>query len=236
MDKILMDSFGELGVDIDSLQVSKFMKYKDMLLLWNEKMNLTAITDEREVILKHFADSVSLVPFIDFENKKVIDVGSGAGFPGIPIKIVKPSISLTLLDSLNKRINFLFNVVSEIELSDVECIHLRAEDGGRMEGLRENFDICVSRAVANLAVLSEYCLPFVKNGGYFVSLKGPDAGEEILNAEKAVEILGGVIEEVKTVDIPFTDITHTLIMIKKVRQTPFKYPRKSGKISKNPIN
>lgn len=235
MDKILIDACTKLNVNIDENMLAQFMKYKELLLEWNEKINLTAITEDREILLKHFADCVSLVPFINLNNKSVIDVGTGAGFPGIPVKIVSPSIKLTLLDSLNKRINFLSEVVSSLGLNDVSCVHSRAEDGGQNVEFREKFDVCISRAVADLSILSEYCLPFVKTGGTFISLKGPDAKQEVINALKAIEVLGGEIENVEKIEIPFTDIVHTLVMIKKVRQTPMKYPRKSGKVSKNPI-
>lgn len=235
MDRVLIEACEKIGVEICEEQVVQFMKYKDLLLEWNEKINLTAITDEKEILLKHFVDSVSVLPFIDIKNKSVIDVGTGGGFPGVPLKIACPSARVTLLDSLNKRINFLKEVVSELGLSDVCCVHSRAEDGGQDLNYREKFDFCVSRAVANLAVLAEYCLPFIKVGGTFVSLKGPDAKDEVILAERAIDVLGGEIDVVEKVQIPFTDINHTLIMIKKVRQTPTKYPRKSGKISKSPI-
>lgn len=235
MDKILIDACEKIGVRLNSSQVSEFFKYMDLLLLWNEKINLTAITEPKDILLKHFADSVSILPFVDLKDKNIIDVGTGAGFPGIPIKIAERSVRLTLLDSLNKRIKFLQEVVDKISLSDVNCVHLRAEEGGQNPSFREKFDICVSRAVAGLDVLAEYCLPFVRVGGIFISLKGPNAEEEVINAKRAIDILGGIIEKTEKINIPFTDITHTLIMIKKVRQTPIKYPRKSGKISKSPI-
>lgn len=235
MDKILADACEKMGVSLDNSQICDFFKYMELLLLWNQKMNLTAITEPKEILLKHFADSVSLLPFVDLKNKSVVDVGTGAGFPGIPLKIAQPSFNITLIDSLNKRINFLQTVIDEISLSDAICVHSRAEDAGQNISFREKFDVCVSRAVARLNILSEYCLPFVKEGGVFVSLKGPDINLEIEEAEKAIHILGGTIEKIEKINIPFTDINHTLIIIKKVRQTPFKYPRKSGKISKNPI-
>lgn len=235
MERLLNDAMSVMGIGIDKNQTERFFKYKNLLLEWNEKMNLTAITDEREIILKHFADSVSILRFADFRGKSVVDVGTGAGFPGIPLKIIFPDIKLLLLDSLNKRVNFLKNTVSELGFENVQCVHLRAEEGGQNTLFRENFDFCVSRAVANLSVLAEYCLPFVKIGGMFISLKGPDVGDEITDAKKAVKILGGEFLKVEKVDIPFTDITHTVIMIKKLRQTPVQYPRKAGKINKSPI-
>lgn len=235
-EELLQDAFCRLGVPLEKKQQIQFLNYKDLLLEWNQKINLTAITEEKEIILKHFVDSISALP--QLESKKiesVIDVGTGAGFPGIPLKIMRPHWKLTLLDSLQKRILFLEEVVNLLNLSQVECIHGRAEEVGQNPVYREKFDLCVSRAVANLAVLSEYCLPFVALDGYFVSLKGPDAKEEIKQAEPAVKKLGGRIESVETVQIPHTDITHSLIMIKKICQTPTRYPRKSVKIKKEPI-
>ena len=198
-------------------------------------MNLTAITDEREIMLKHFADCLIINSAVETSGKNIIDVGTGAGFPGVPVKIADPSVKMTLLDSLNKRITFLNELTKKLELDNVDCIHMRAEDGGSDKKLRESFDMCVSRAVANLAVLCEYCLPFVKVGGQFISMKGPDVSEEIAEAEKAVKVLGGEITEVKKAVIPETDITHSLIIIKKVKPTPSKYPRKAGKAKKEPI-
>jgi len=234
MDKILIEACGEIGVDLDSTQASLFMQYKRLLLEWNAKMNLTTITDDREIIIKHFVDSVSLLPYLDAENKSLIDVGTGAGFPGIPIKIASPSVCVTLVDSLLKRTLFINEVIDRLSLLNANCFHMRAEEGAR-GSFRESFDICVSRAVAELSVLSEYCIPFVKQGGFFVSFKGPECEKEAMAAEKAISVLGGKIEDIKKVKIPFSDIVHSLIMIKKVRQTPVKYPRKPGKISKSPI-
>ncbi|MCC8097171.1 MAG: 16S rRNA (guanine(527)-N(7))-methyltransferase RsmG [Eubacterium sp.] len=190
-----------------------FVLYKSLLLEWNEKINLTAITDEREIAFKHFLDSLSPLKFTDFKNKTVIDVGTGAGFPGLPLKIAEPTIKLTLLDSLNKRVNFLKEVVSALGLENVSCIHRRAEDAA-VPPMRESFDIAVSRAVADMAVRAELCLPFVRVGGYFIALKGPSPEEENKKAKKAVEILGGKIE--KTEKVTLSEFTHTLVFIKKL--------------------
>ena len=162
-------------------------------------------------------------------------MGAGAGFPGVPVKIACPDIDITLLDSLNKRITFLNELTKALGLEKTDCVHMRAEDGGNDKGLRESFDMCISRAVANLAVLCEYCLPFVRVGGMFISMKGPDVSQEISEAEKAIKVLGGEISEIKKVSIPETDINHSLIIIKKIRSTPSKYPRKAGKVKKEPI-
>lgn len=233
---LLKEGCHELGLQIEEKQCQQFMVYSNLLLEWNEKMNLTAITERNEIVLKHFIDSISLLKGIEKKEKiSLIDVGTGAGFPGIPVKIMKPDWNVTLLDSLQKRIVFLNEVVTKLGLEQVECIHARAEDGGKNPKWREQYDYCVSRAVANLTVLCEYCLPFVKIGGYFVSLKGPDIEEELKGAEIAIKKLGGCVENILTIQIPHTNIRHSLIMIKKICQTPAQFPRKAGKVSKVPI-
>ena len=233
---LLKSSAEKMNITLTDDMLDKFIKYKEMLVEWNEKMNLTAITEDKEVMIKHFADCISILSHVDFnEGDTVIDVGTGAGFPGVPVKIAAPQIKITLLDSLNKRINFLTELSKELNLENVECIHSRAEDGGQNAELREKFDYCVSRAVANLAVLSEYCLPFVKVGGTFVSLKGPDVEAEAKEGEAAVKKLGGKIERIEKIAIPNSDITHSLVIIKKVAPTPKAYPRKAGTATKNPI-
>ena len=226
----------EMKIHLSPQMADQFMAYQSLLLEWNEKMNLTAITEEREVVLKHFVDSLSLVPYLKlWEATKIIDVGTGAGFPGLPVKIACPQVSMTLLDSLQKRIGFLEEAIQVMGLTEVACVHARAEDGGQNPMYREQFDYCVSRAVANLAVLAEYCLPFVKVGGKLAALKGPDALAEITAAEGALGKLGGRVTEVIDVAIPFTELSHKLVVIEKVASTPKAYPRKAGKITKNPL-
>ncbi len=211
-----------------------FYEYYKLLIEWNEKINLTAITDEDEVATKHFLDSLSHGGKIK-DGMSVIDVGTGAGFPGLPIKIDNPSLSLTLVDSLNKRVNFLSEVSEKLGLENVQIIHSRAEELGKKPKHREKYDVCVSRAVANLTTLCELCLPFVKVGGYFVSLKGPKADEELAAAKKAIKILGGEFEEIKDYEIPGTNLHHNTVIIKKISQTPTKYPRKAPKPLKEPL-
>lgn len=235
MKNLLKNACNELNINIDSSQIDSFLKYKDLLLEWNEKINLTAITDDREIILKHFIDCLTVCKFVDFNNKTFIDVGTGAGFPALPIKIFCENSIPTLLDSLNKRINFLKIVGNKLSLHNITYIHSRAEDAGQNINFREKYDFCVSRAVANLSVLAEFDLPFVKVGGYFIALKGPLLDSELVDAKKAIITLGGEIEKIETIKIPFTDIEHRLVFIKKLRQTPKQYPRKAGKISKSPI-
>ena len=235
MKNLLKNACNELNINIDNSQIDSFLKYKDLLLEWNEKINLTAITDDREIILKHFIDCLTVCKFVDFNNKTFIDVGTGAGFPALPIKIFCENSIPTLLDSLNKRINFLKIVGNKLSLHNITYIHSRAEDAGQNINFREKYDFCVSRAVANLSVLAEFDLPFVKVGGYFIALKGPLLDNELVDAKKAIITLGGEIEKIETIKIPFTDIEHRLVFIKKLRQTPKQYPRKAGKISKMPI-
>ncbi len=224
----------KLGINISNEQAEKFYLYTNMLLEWNEKINLTAITEQNEIIQKHFIDSLTINKYVN-ESASIIDVGTGAGFPGIPLKIVREDISVTLLDALNKRINFLNEVIEQNELTNIETIHARAEEAGKNKALRESFDIATSRAVAPLNVLVEYLLPLVKIGGKCICMKGSNAKEEIENSRKAISILGGKIEKIEELELPNSDIKRTIIVIKKEKNTPAKYPRKAGTPSKMPI-
>lgn len=226
----------ELGVELSANQINQFLKYYELLVEWNEFMNLTAITDYDEVMKKHFVDSLSLIKAYDV-NKSVhlIDVGTGAGFPGLALKIAYPNFKVTLLDSLNKRIKFLDEVIMQLDLKDVETVHGRAEDFAKPGKLREKYDLCVSRAVANMTSLSEYCLPFVKAGGAFISYKSEKMNEEMENAKKAISVLGGEFERYTEFNLPESDIYRNLVVIKKVKETPKKYPRKAGLPTKEPI-
>ncbi len=224
----------KIGTELTDLQVSQFEKYYELLIEWNKKINLTRITEKEEVALKHFADSLTLLKYCDIpKNAGVIDVGTGAGFPGIPLKIARPDIKLTLLDSLNKRLTFLNEVCREIGI-EAQLIHSRAEDGGRVPKLREGFDLAVSRAVARLNVLSEYCLPFVKVGGLFTPMKGPDMEDEISEAEKAVKTLGGRLIKSESFNLENAG-GRTIVIIKKEKPTPKAYPRQGTKIKSKPL-
>ncbi|KXZ40754.1 16S rRNA (guanine527-N7)-methyltransferase [Alkalithermobacter thermoalcaliphilus JW-YL-7 = DSM 7308] len=233
---LFINGLKQLNIDADETLFDKFEIYKDLLLEWNQKINLTAIEDEREIYIKHFIDSLSCFKtnYIK-EGDFVIDVGTGAGFPSLPWKIYKESLNLSLLDSLNKRINFLKQVCLDLNLENVEFIHGRAEDFGQNENYREKYDIATARAVASLPVLLEYCVPFIKLGGYFICLKGPLADEELKESKKAMNTLGVEFIEKIQVNLPYTDINHNILVFKKFKNTPGKYPRKSGKPSKAPI-
>ena len=232
--KIMDTACEDVGLEFDEEKYNKFIKYKDILKFWNNKINLTTIVEDEDIIKKHFIDCVKIFKFSQLRDiSNVIDIGTGAGFPGIPMKIVNPKIKVVLLDSLNKRINFLNQVISDIELNDIKCIHGRAEDFSKDIGYREKFDAAVSRAVANLTVLSEFCIPYIKLGGYFVAMKGPSVEDEINESKKAVSILGGKIEDI--IKIENDDLNHNLVVIKKIKRTPNMYPRKAGMVSKKPL-
>ena len=233
---ILREGIEDFGIEASDKMLADFQKYKEILVEWNQKMNLTGIEDEKEVFIKHFLDSISAVSKGYIKNgMSLIDVGTGAGFPGMPLRISLPDLKVTLLDSLNKRINFLQEVANQIDIDDIEFIHGRAEDFGKDENYRECFDIATARAVAGLPALMEFCVPFVKVGGHFVCLKGPNANLELEESKKAMEVLG--IEYIEKIDIklPEIDLDHNILVFKKVKNTPSKYPRKVGKVTKNPI-
>ena len=234
--ELLIDGIEKIGLEISEEQANQFMKYYEMLIETNKVMNLTAITELDEVIIKHFIDSLLVAKKINVNNfDSLIDVGTGAGFPGIPIKIMFPEIRVVLLDSLNKRLKFLNNVIDELGLESIETVHGRAEDIARKEEFREQYDLCVSRAVANLSTLSEYCIPFIAKNGKFISYKSSISSEEIQNAKSAIKILGGAVVEEKTVHLPCSDMDRTFVVVNKTNNTGKKYPRKAGTPSKEPL-
>ena len=236
MDNFLKEYIEKVGIILTDKQVCQLDKYYEMLVEKNKVMNLTAITEYRDVVIKHFADSLAIINSFNIEKvSSMIDIGTGAGFPGIVLKIVFPDIRVTLLDSLNKRINFLNEVINELSLKDICTIHGRAEDFAHNASYREKFDLCVSRAVANLSTLSEYCIPYVKKNGYFISYKAVSAGEELVTAEKAIGVLGGELVSTEEFLLPDSDITRAFIVIKKERNTSPKYPRKAGLPAKEPL-
>ena len=233
METILKNLANKINIELSEEQISKFFKYMDLLIETNKHINLTSITKDNEIILKHFIDSLTINKYIS--NKKcMIDVGTGAGFPGIPIKIIRDDIKVTLLDSLNKRINFLNTVINELDLKNIETIHGRAEDISHINEYREKFDYVTARAVANLATLSELCIPFLKIGGKFICMKA-NIDNELELAQKAIKILGGKIVYIDKFYLPESDIERNIIIIKKMNSTNIKYPRKAGVPSKNPI-
>lgn len=230
----LINKAKQINVVITEEKANRFYEYNNLLLEWNEKINLTAITDEREIILKHFIDSLTINRYIG-NAETVMDIGTGAGFPGIPLKIVNENKSFILVDALNKRINFLEEVKNNLKLNDLDLIHSRSEDLAKDLNYRENMDIVTSRAVANLRVLVEYMLPFVKLNGLCICMKGPNVKEEIAEAENAINILGGKIEKVDKIILPESEIERNIIVIKKINKTPSKYPRKAGTATKQPL-
>ena len=223
----------QIEIELTKEQIEKYYNYMNLLLEWNERINLTAIIEPREIILKHFIDSLTIAKYIK-DDEKLIDVGTGAGFPGIPLSIVKENTDIVLLDSLNKRINFLQVVKESLKLENITTIHGRAEEFGKNRKERETYDIATSRAVAPLNILLEYLLPLVKVGGKAICMKGSNI-EEIENAKNALEILGGQIEKIEEITLPNSDIKRNIIIVKKVKNTPSKYPRKPGTPSKEPI-
>lgn len=236
MSEIFKIKLNELGITLTDMQKQQFVRFYELLVEWNKVMNLTGITEYEEVNEKHFVDSLSIVKAIDINKvETVIDVGTGAGFPGIPLKIAFPHLKVVLLDSLNKRIKFLDTVIDELGLGDIKTIHGRAEDFAKQTDYREQFDLCVSRAVANLATLSEYCIPYVKKEGLFVPYKSGEIEEELEQSKKAVHVLGGKIENVVKFQLPGSEIGRSFVIIKKLQNTAKKYPRKAGLPSKEPI-
>lgn len=239
--KRLLEQARKLNIELNEKQIEQFQIYYEMLVETNKVMNLTAITELDEVITKHFVDSIVLAyvysDICDESKKmKVLDLGTGAGFPGIPLKIAFPHLNITLMDSLNKRVKFLQSVINELDLENIIAVHGRAEEAARNAIYREQFDLCVSRAVANTATLSEYCLPFVKVGGKFIPYKASDIEEELNQGKKAIQVMGGKLTEVKKMTLPDSDIERSFLFIDKVKNTPKTYPRKAGMASKEPIH
>lgn len=233
---LFREGLEELEIELSDTQMEQFIKYYELLVKKNEVMNLTAITEFEEVVVKHFLDSLSLVMAVEPEDlETMIDVGTGAGFPGIPLKIAFPHLKVTLMDSLRKRVDFLNEVILKLGLKNIKAIHGRAEDLGHDKKYREKYDLCVSRAVADLSVLSEYCLPFVGEGGLFISYKAGDVETECRKADAAIEKLGGVLTDAVLFSLPNSDIDRTLVVIEKEEHTPKAYPRKAGTPTKKPL-
>ena len=237
MSQIFETKLSELGITLNEAQKRQFLQFYELLVEWNKVMNLTGITEYEEVNEKHFVDSLSIVKAIDMDSvETVIDIGTGAGFPGIPLKIAFPNLKVVLLDSLNKRIQFLNTVIDTLQLTDIQTIHGRAEDFAKQQAYREQFDLCVSRAVANLATLSEYCLPYVRVDGMFIPYKSGEITEELQQSQNAIHVLGGKVTDVVKFRLPGTEIGRSFVKIKKVQNTAKKYPRKAGLPSKEPIS
>lgn len=232
--EIFKGYLSELKIELSEEKILQFYRYMQLLLERNEKINLTAITEPKEIILKHFVDSLTIAKYIR-QGSTLVDMGTGAGFPGIPLKIYREDIKITLVDSLNKRINFLREIVKELNLENIETIHSRAEELSRSHKYREKFEIATSRAVANLTTLSEYLIPLVKEKGKCICMKGPDIEEELEKGRKAIQVLGGKISDIDSFKLPKSNIRRTIVTIEKIEKTPIKYPRKPGIPAKNPI-
>lgn len=233
--KLLQHGFAELGLTVPANAADQLDRYAQLLLEKNQVMNLTAITDPTQVAQLHMLDCAALLKLVEFENASLVDVGTGAGFPGLPLKILVPSLTVTLLDSLNKRVDWLGEVIDDLHLSGVRALHCRAEEQAQQPDFRESFDFAAARAVAALPMLAELCLPYVKVGGRFLSMKSVDSDAELQQAEHAIALLGGQLESVQDYAIPGTDVRHRLIVLKKIHATPKKYPRMFAKIKKNPL-
>ena len=233
LEDTLREGFARLGLAADGETLRRYRLYYERLTAWNKVMNLTAISGEEDTARLHFLDCAALLGLADFAGKRVIDVGTGAGFPGLALKIARPELELTLLDSLEKRVRFLSAVCAELGFADVQCLHARAEEAP--PELRQSYDIACSRAVARLNLLAELCLPFVRVGGLFVAMKGPEVAEELREAEKGVRLLGGEIERVAEYAVPGTELRHNAVLIQKIADTPKKYPRKWGQMKKQPL-
>lgn len=232
--KEMLEKLEKIGIVLNEKQLNQFYEYMNLLLDWNEKINLTAITEPEEIILKHFVDSLTIAKYIE-KGQSLVDVGTGAGFPGIPLKIYREDISIMLLDSLNKRINFLNEVIEKLDLKQITTIHSRVEEFGKNRKYREKFDVATSRAVANLATLSEYMLPLIKIGGKSICMKGPEISQEIENSKRAIKILGGRVDRIDEFELANTNNKRNIITILKIEKTPEKYPRKPGTPAKEPI-
>ena len=236
MNNILESKLQELNITLDENQSEQFHIFYNLLTEWNKDMNLTGITEYEEVVEKHFLDSLAIVKAVDLQKvQNIIDIGTGAGFPGIPLKIAYPQLDVTLLDSLNKRVRFLDTVIENTGLNGIKAMHGRAEDYAKQTEYRENYDLCVSRAVANLATLSEYCIPYIRTGGIFVPYKSEDVENEVEHSKKAISLLGGNIKDIVKFQLPGTDIGRSFIIIEKTNITPKKYPRKAGLPTKEPL-
>ena len=234
--KELQTALEQLNIPYTEETIEKYRLYMEGIIEWNEKVNLTSITDRDEFIKLHFIDSIMSVPTEEFQKaKKIIDVGTGGGFPGIPLALAAPDKEFVLMDSLNKRIKIINQLCEEIGITNVTAVHARAEELAKNKAHRQKYDLCVSRAVANLSTLSEYCLPFIKQGGWFLSYKGPDTDKELADAKKAIKILGGQIDREELASLESSGLEHKIIFIKKVKDTPAKYPRKAGTPSKDPL-